>query len=242
MTQIVPVILLFGGSAIAHKMRIAMGYRSRNEVHTLALPLSPIRQILTSRHWNWKTPVRLARNLLWSRAGLRTPKGWSAQRIDPIELLRSPAPWPVEADCGLLLERDPELFQYLAACPLAGGAFFLAIRDSKVAGYFCLTFPPGQARIADMWTVSADVDDWAHTYALAVQQASRHPGANEITAAATSKVALTALERCGFHTRGVDPVQLFDPRGQVPANLPIGVQLIDGDAAFLSSADPNYLT
>jgi hypothetical protein len=28
----------------------------------------------------------------------------------------------------------------------------------------------------------------------------------------------------------------------VPANLPIGVQLIDGDAAFLSSADPNYLT
>src|SRR5713226_2022657 len=67
MAELVPVNFVYGGSEAARKMRFAMGYRSRNEVRTLALPLRPLRQIVTSHRWNWKTPGRLARNFLWSR-------------------------------------------------------------------------------------------------------------------------------------------------------------------------------
>jgi len=240
MTKIVPVIFLFGGSEIARKMRTAMGFRLRNEVRTLALPLRPVRQILTSQ-WNWRTPARLARNLLWSRTA-RLAGEWQAEPIDPLQLSQSRVPWPAGGADTLFLERDPALFQYLAGCPLTGAAFFLVIRDSKTAGYFCLTFPPGQARIADAWTPSTQVEDWANIYALAIHQASSHPGVNEVTACSASATSLAALEKCGFHTRIVDMVQLLDPGGQVPAGLPLQVQLIDGDSSFLSGVNPAYLT
>jgi hypothetical protein len=242
MTRIVPVIFLFGGTEIAFKVRAAMGFRPRNEVRTLALPLRPLRQILTSKRWNLKTPARFARNLLWSRRVPRAATTWRVQRVDPIELVQARIPWPAATPESLLLERDPELFQYLAACPLTGADFFLAIRDSQPAGYFCLTFPPGQARIADAWAASNQAEDWGQTYALAVRQASQHPGVNEIIAAAAGEESLAALERCGFHTRAVDPVQIFDPRAQVPPGLPLLVQLADGDAAFRHTANPDYLT
>jgi len=242
MTKIVPVIFLFGGTEIAPKVRTAMGYRSRNDVRTLALPLRPVRQILSSKRWNLKTPARLARNLLWSRQSPQGERGWHAQRIDPLDLSKSGVPWPACDPQALLLERDAELFQYLTACPLTNPAFFLAIRDSEPAGYFCLTFPPGQARIADAWAVSNRVEDWTRIYALAIGQASRHPGVNEITAAAANEASFYGLERCGFHTRAIDPVQIFDPRGQVPPGLPLQVQLIDGDAAFRNIGNPDYMT
>jgi hypothetical protein len=242
MTKIVPVIFLYGGSEIARKMRAAMGFRSRNEAHTMALPLRPLHQVLTSNRWNWKTPARFARNLLWSRLKRLRLGGWQVQPIDPLELSQSHVPWPVGGPQNLQLKRDPELFQYLAACPLTGASFFLAIRGSEPIGYFCLTFPPGQARIADAWTVSTQVEDWAHMYALAVQQTYQHPGVNEITAAALGEISLRALQKCGFHSRAVDPVQIFDPQGQVPLGIPLQVQLIDGDAAFRNTANPDYLT
>jgi hypothetical protein len=242
MTKIVPVIFLFGGTEVACKVRTAMGYRSRNEVRTLALPLRPVRQILSSRRWNWKMPARFARNLMWSRGGPQADNGWRAQPIDPLELSRSRVPWPAGDPQALLLERDAELFQYLTACPLTNPAFFLAMRDSEPAGYFCLTFPPGQARIAYAWVVSNQVEDWTRIYALAIQQAAQHAGVNEITAAAPNEASFYALERCGFHTRAIDPVQIFDPRGQVPPGLPLQVQLIDGDAAYRNTGNPDYLT
>jgi hypothetical protein len=242
MTKIVPVSFLYGGSEIARKMRTAMGFRTCNEAYTMALPLRPIRQILTSSRRNWKTPVRLVRNLFWSRLKTLEAGGWQVQPIDPVELSQARVPWPAGGRQALQLTRDPELFQYLAACPLTGVAFFLAIRGSEPCGYFCLTFPPGQARIADAWTVSDHLEDWTHTYALAVQQAYQHPGVNEITAAASTDISLRALQKCGFHTRAVDPVQLLDPRGEVPPGIPLQVQLIDGDAAFRNTANPDYLT
>ena len=242
MAQRVPVNFVYGGTEIARKMRFAMGYRPRNEVQTLALPLRPLRQILTSQRWNWKTPARFARNVLWSRRKPGLPGRWRAQPVDPLEINGANVPWPVRASHSLTLERNPELFEYLSDCPVAPGAFFIAMHDNEPAGYFFLTFPPGQARIADAWISSGQIDDWAEFYALAVAQACRRPGVNEVTAAAAGKVALAALEQCGFRIRGTDPVQLYDPQKHVPPDLPLDVQLIDGDAAFRNSAGPDYLT
>ncbi len=69
-----------------------------------------------------------------------------------------------------------------------------------------LTFPPGQARIADAWISSSQMEDWIEFYALAVKQACGRRGVNEVTAAADSDMALAALEKCGFRIRGRDPV------------------------------------
>jgi GNAT superfamily N-acetyltransferase len=241
MAKRVPVNFVYGGTEVARKMRFAMGYRPRNDVHTLALPLHPLRQIVTS-HWNWKTPARLARNLLWSRRKPVPPSRWRAHQVDPLEISGSNVPWPVRNSHRLMLERNPELFEYLSDCPVAPGAFFLAARDAEPVGYFCLTFPPGQARIADAWISSSQIEDWIQLYALAVEQAYGRRGVNEVTAAAVSDMALAALEKCGFRIRGRDPVQLYDPQKHVPPDLPLDVQLIDGDAAFRNSAGPDYLT
>jgi hypothetical protein len=141
-----------------------------------------------------------------------------------------------------MLQRNPELFEYLSNCPIAPGAFFLALRGAEPVGYFCLTFPPGQARIADAWISSSQAEDWIQFYALAVEQAYRRPGVNEVTVAAASGIALAALETSGFRIRARDPVQLYDPQKRVPPDFPLDVQLIDGDAAFRNSAGPGYLT
>jgi len=242
MAQRVPVNFVYGGTEIARKMRFAMGYRPRNDVQTLALPLRPLRQILTSHRWNWKTPARLARNLLWSRRKPVLANPWRAQPVDPLKIGGSSVRWPGRNSHRLTLERNPELFEYLSDCPVAPGAFCLAMRGSEPAGYFCLTFPPGQARIADAWIASSRIEDWIQCYALAVEQACARPGVNEVTAAAASEIALTALGKCGFRIRARDAVQLYDPQKHVPPDLPLDVQLIDGDAAFRNSAGPDYLT
>ena len=242
MAKRVPVNFVYGGSEIARKMRFAMGYRPRNDVHTLALPLRPLHQVLTSQRWNWKTPARLGRNLLWSRRKPVPPNRWRAQPVGPLEIMGASVPWPVRNSHRLMLERNAELFQYLSDCPVAPGAFFIAMRDTEPVGYFYLTFPPGQARIADAWISSSHIEDWIQFYALAVEQAHRRPGVNEVTAAAAGDVALAALEKCGFRIRACDPVQLYDPKNYVLPDLPLDVQLIDGDAAFRNSAGPDYLT
>jgi hypothetical protein len=105
-----------------------------------------------------------------------------------------------------------------------------------------LTFPPGQARIADVWISSTQIEDWSQLYALAVEQACGHQEVNEVTAAAAGDIALAALRKCGFRIRARDAVQLYDPQKLVPPDLPLDVQLIDGDAAFRSTAGPDYLT
>jgi hypothetical protein len=242
MAKLVPVNFLFGGGEASRKMYFAMGYRPRNEVRTLALPLHPLRQIVTSNRWNWKTPGRLARNLLWSRRKALPADGWHAQPVAPLEISRAGVPWPAGNPRTLMLERNPELFEYLSNCPAARAAFFLAIRDSEPAGYFCLMFLPGQARIADAWVASTRVEDWIQTYALAIELASRRPGVNEVTAAAAGEIPFAALESCGFHVRATDSVQVFDPKKHVPPDLPLDVQLIDGDAAFRNTANPDYLS
>lgn len=241
MAKRVPVNFVYGGSEIARKMRFGMGYRPRNDVHTLALPLRPVRQILNSS-WNWKTPARLARNLLWSRSKPVLTSQWRAHPVDSLKISASNVPWPVRHSHRLMMERNPELFEYLSDCPIAPGALFLAMRDTEPVGYFCLTFPPGQARIADAWISSTQIEDWIQFYALAVEQACGRPGVNEVTAAAANEAALAALEQCGFRIRGRDPVQLYDPQKLVPPELPLDVQLIDGDAAFRNSGGPDYLT
>src|SRR6185436_11016986 len=125
-------------------------------------------------------------------------------------------PLPLRNSRSLILERNAELFEYLRDCPVAPGAFFLAMRDANPVGYFCLTFAPGQARIADAWISSSQIEDWIQFYALAVDQASARPEVNEVTAAAVSEIALAALENCGFRTRARDAVQLYDPQKHVP--------------------------
>lgn len=242
MAELTPVSFLYGGSEAALKVYFAMGYRPRNEVRTLALPLHPLRQIVTSHRWNWKTPGRLARNFLWSRRKALPAHGWHAQPVAPGEISGAGVPWPAGNPRTLLLERNPELFEYLSNCPAVRSDFFFAICDSEPAGYFCLTFPPGQARIADAWVASSRVEDWVQMYALAIDLASRGPGLNEVTAAAAGEIPFAALEMCGLHVRAREPVQLFDPKKQVPPDLPLDVQLIDGDAAFRNTANPDYLT
>jgi hypothetical protein len=239
MVEAGPVAYVLGGTEIARKVHVAMGFRPHNQMRTFALPIRPIRQLTTSS-WNWKSPARLARNAAWAR---RRPKraaaGWRAQPAPPTAM---GTPVPQAAERALIFDRGTEFFGYLAECPAVRTKFFLTYRNSTAAGYFCLAFAPGQARIVDAWVAPGGIDDWTQTYALAVQEAARDAEVCEVVAATTREDGWQALEVCGFHVRRSAFALLYDPGKRIPADARLDLQQIHGDGCFLHSGRPEYLS
>jgi len=238
MNRIAPVVIVCGGTEVARKAHVAMGFRPRNEVRSMALPLRPFHQILTSRR-NWKMPARLMRNLVWSLRRRGASPRWTAREESRLDPRRCEVPSKSKL---ISFERSSEMFTYLSECPAARIRSYLSLRDSQPAGYFCLSFVAGQARIADAWINSERSEDLRENFALAVRQAVSEPEVNEITALAPDPISADALVACGFRERSRDPVFLLDPHARVPPGAGIAFQMIDGDAAFLSTGTPDYLT
>jgi hypothetical protein len=242
MARLVPVVNIVGGGDMTRRMLVPMGFRPRNDVRTFVCPLRPVRQLLTSS-WNWRSPARLARNSIWNAAASKPlGAGWMAREVKPEDLAAAGIPWPSSTGQTIVFERNPSMFCHLAECPSARSAFFAVFRGTALAGYFCLVFTPGLARIVDASASSWEVNDWVETFKLALREARRHPDANEVTALATAEWAGKALELSGFHCRAINPVFLRDPEKRVPTGVTLDFQQIHGDGAFLHNGTPAYVS
>ncbi len=230
-----------GGTEVAQKVIAQTGYRPVGEIKYYSRPLHAWRQFRTHSQRDFKLPARLVRNFLWSRrAGVKAPGGWSAERIAPEQI---PAEiLPRSSSKVTACERGPELFRYLQDCPTARHELYLAHRDGRPTGYFVLSLPPGQARVADSWVVGDGMEDWKALYALAVHTAYKNTRAGEITACSALKAGQEALEALRFRAHLTLPVMLFDPKKRLAGTPPIHFQMIDNDFSFLHQGKPDYQT
>jgi len=241
MFQLADVAYVLGGTAEARRMQAPMGFRPRNRVHLMARPLRPFRQIAVDPRWNWKTPARLARNIWWSASGggPSDPR-WSASPCALADLMDNVP--VVDEEPGEMRFGDlRELLASLAECPSVRCALYLVRRDGRPHGYFCMTWAPGQARIVAC-SVRGSAAEWAQLYRLALDQARSDRRVSEIVTAAATDAQRQALETCGFHSRYADEIALYDRRGRVPADARLHWEMIHGDAAYLHSGRPQFLT
>jgi hypothetical protein len=116
---------------------------------------------------------------------------------------------------------------------------YLLEKDGQPRGYFLLTHPPGQVRLADCWLDADDPFDWCSLLHCAVREAHRRPDAAELVVWGSDPLLASCLEECGFHPRSSRPVQILASKScNLPANASLRVQMLDCDAAFLHTGSP----
>jgi len=239
--QLADITFVVGGTEAARRTRAAMGLRPQNRVQIVARPLHPFRQISSDPSWNWKTPARLLRNVAWNlRRDISASKDWSVAYASPAQLEESLRPRPLES--FQFFGQTTALVKYLAECPIIRFALCIVRRREQPVGYFCLSYAPGQARIADCSLIDPTPENWVELYRLATAEADRDSSANEIVAWSVTDAQRSALETCGFHVRSDEQIMISDAARRVPATAAIYLQMIHTDMAFLHSGLPSYLT
>lgn len=226
-----------GGSEATHKLRPALGFREWSRIGIYARVVAPVRHALTHPARNWKLPGRVVRSLLQPAAG-RTR--WRAEAVSPAQI---PADFPFAQTVGTLVPfvRTAATLRYWSQCPAAGFRIFRAWEGTRSRGYFCLTLPPGQARIVDAWTPTTELDDWTELYRLAAETAAGLPGVCELRAEAAPAGCREALVRSGFQLRREEPLMVRDRRQRLPVGAELHFQPLDGDGAFWHAGIPDYL-
>ncbi len=239
MRQCLPLtdsLLAIGGSQDARPLFPRMNWLRRLAGMTqYARPLRPLRQILRSK-LDWKTPARLARNVLWNAQGLPASKAWSAARVSQFAEV-----WQPRADVPVLL-RTKEWMNYLLDCPAASMEAYLVLHDKQPRGHFLLARVGPQTRIVDLVVDTEDHQDWVDAIASAVRQAALQPDACEVAAASSLPLFCRALEACGFHERGRVPVYIADPKNKIADAALVEITLAVGDGFYFSSPEWPFWT
>lgn len=238
----VPRMYTIGGTEDTTAVLPRMGFETINQHHLAAKPLRPLRQALTHQRRNWKLPVRLLRNLAWSRRGAGdAAAGWDAVPIaDPGT---APQAWWVDPKDGTQCLRTADWYRYILSSPGPSFELYDLRRDGESQGFFCLSRCPGQTRIADYRIVGRPSDEsWLALAALATEQARRSPDAAEITAWTSHEAFLSALEAVGFRKQRTDPVRCNKEEYRASAGEPCFFTGLDSDFAYLHSAGFDYAT
>ncbi len=234
------VSFCIGGTDIAKATVRRAGFQSVRQMYMLACPLRPLRQALTHQWRNWKLPLRFARNAMWAARAATPPPGWTADAIAPEHL---PADVLPQAKSNLMVvTRTPELFAYFERCPGARFRLWLVKKDDRPCGYFCLSFVPGQVRIADAWVSTQDLSSWHSLYALAMQAALAQGSAAEILTGVTYNLAHQAALAAGFRSVGQEDVMAYDPSGYFSPSVEVHLQVMENDISCLHAGRIEYVT
>jgi hypothetical protein len=233
--QLGQALLAVGGSAQTLQILPRVGFRPMGCVTGYVRTLHPLRLLkgggLSS---GWRIVPRIARSFAWA---LRAPgthsAGWLARRIGADEVSSIAGVLPVPARGMAVLERSAASLSYVLSCPVVPMALFALEQAGRVRGYFLLACAPGQVRIADCWVDSDEPADWRAMILCAVEQARRDRQAAEVVIWANDALLAQVLPSCGFHARLEVPIQLRPADASCMPPLPLRVQMLDCDAAYL---------
>jgi hypothetical protein len=227
-------LLAVGGSAETQQILPHVGYCPAGAVTGYVRPLFPLRLLSADGVPLGRTLARIARNAAWTLAApTRRGAEWQARRLAGADIEQIATVLPRSVRGMAVLERSIELFRYMLACPIVPMALFAVERAGRMRGYFLLASAPGQVRIADCWLDSDEPGDWRAMILCAVEEARRDPQAAEVVIWANDRLLAESLRACGFHARVRIPVQLRAAAGLAKPPLPLRVQMLDTDAAFL---------
>jgi len=230
--ELTGTMINIGGTAEARILLPQIGFQARVERHRYARVLRPWRHFQQARPKDWKSPLRLARDLgalgrIFSDAGALVARRADGPPDFPAEVLPDPA-----VTNQTVCERSPELVAYTLACPAARMDAFVLERDHAPAGYFLLSRIGFECRIADLWIRSNDPRVWAEAYAAATAAASSDPGINEVTAAASAPLETGALQRAGFRRTHSEPVFVKDPENRLADRKDFAIGFLENDGYY----------
>ena len=243
MTSFTDTVLAVGGSEETQKVAPAIGFRITGHCAQYAKVLRPWRQMQTYQAWNWKSPVRLVRNSVWS-FGDGACDGWRWRAVHSISSEMTVAPESGYISC----KRTPGQLEYLLTCPSARMSAFLLEQQGRPRGYGLLAHIAGQTRLADLQLAGpAGPADWTAAYSLAIAAAKADPDACELVTYACLPHRAEALTSCGFRLTHSEPVYLLDPRKRLVQDaaspmLALDLQMADGDEFFLYDPARPYWT
>lgn len=235
------VLLAIGGSAQTQRILPLIGFHDVGVVTGYVRTMHPTRLLQSGRLPPGKLLPRFARSLLWTLGARAAPgSDWQVRRLGAADLAAVAQVLPVPTRGIAVLERSAELFHYALACPIVPMALHVIERAGRVRGYFLLASAPGQVRIVDCWVDSDERTDWRALILCAVAQARRDGQAAEVVIWASDPLLADALGECGFHARQVVAVRLRVAEGAPMPALPLRLQMLDSDAAFLHDGVASY--
>jgi hypothetical protein len=230
LTKTYDFVYSIGGSEMTQSILPKFGFRTVADAQTWARPIRPWRQMFHHQSKGWRLPLRLARNIWWSRAPARTvPRGWAT--IEP----------GAEGFTPLASERDASFFRYLAQCPTARCLTFHIVNDGRKAGCFALSVVGEQARLAGVWLENPSAANCLAAFQLAQDAALRCTAASELVLRCATEVGAAAAAQAGMRLRARTPVFLFR-NGVAAEGLPLQFHLCDNDSVFWEEPDAGFLT
>jgi hypothetical protein len=237
------VVLHVGGTAQARQLVPHLGLERHADIELYSRVLRPFRHYRVRPRFDYRAPLRLARNVAWSMAGLpRAPRRWTAERIEWFEEGMLPDFSRAAGSCFTAPARSAALLNYVLRCPGAGFSAFLVKEAGATRGFFVLAHVGGQTRIADLLINSTEAGDWTASYALALGEAARDPRACEVAAAASTPLEKQALKDAGFRRRGYEPVWIGDAEHALPGAAPLHISMLEWDGAYLYNPSDPFLT
>jgi hypothetical protein len=228
LTKSYDFVYSIGGSEMTETILPRFGFRVAAAASTFARPLRPWRQALHHQHRDARLPLRLARNLWWSKAPVRARmERWAACEI-------------AADDSGGLAamagEREGTFLRYLEQCPMIRLFRFQVREDHRPAGFFVLAAGRRQTRLAAAYLEVPTPEGWRAVHQLAQDAARRHTGTAELAGRTADETSALAAVQAGMRLRGQTRVFLFSkgPHGERP---PLDFQMWDSDSVFLDRGD-----
>lgn len=227
-------LLGIGGSQDTLTIMPKLGFQPSGDVTGYVRTLAPLRILRRPVPSLWKLVPRIARSALWSISAPRPDLGgWEVCRIEIGDVDRVCASLPAPRPGLAVLGRNAEVLRQALVCPIVPMELYALERSGQIGGYFLLSYAPGQARLADCWMDSGDLEDWRAVVNAVVLQAQCKGGIAELTAWSSDPVLEQALRACGFHARLRLPIYLRPAnRERIPSET-LRVQMLDDDAFYL---------
>lgn len=205
------VMINIGGTEGARRVLPTIGFTARGELHHYTRVLRPWHHLRQSGRMDWKTPLRLARDVLAARSPVKV------RRMDADPAATQP----------VVCARTPELLAYVLGCPAA-----MVEEHAFDGGVFLLSRVGKQCRIADLWMQSSRPHDWAAAYTAAAAAASTDPNTTEVTIGASHPLQIEALRQAGYRQAHAEPVFVRDPGHLLGDRSDLALSFLENDAFF----------
>lgn len=228
------LVVAVGGSQQTRKILPLLGYAHCGDVSGFVRTLSPLAILGRPSPSRWKVLPRMARSLLWALAapGADTAD-WRVRRIGTQEIEEVCQGLPAQMRGTAVFERSPALLRHALSCPILPVELYVLERAGRVGARLALSYAPGQARIADMWSACDEPADWRAVIHAAVDRARRQRGLAELIVWSSDPDLSRILQDCGFHARLTLPIYLKAAAGTAMPHDIMRIQMLDSDAFYL---------
>ena len=237
------VLIGIGGSSYTREILPKFGYKKGGAFRRYVYVARPWQQILTSRGYNWKTPLRFIRNAASRLKRIPSPpSNWKTEKV-----LRFESSLVSILDRGASAVRPRSLrtaaaLNYMLDCPAAEFSGYVISDAQQVRGYFVLAKVGRQARIAEIQNHAAHSSDWAPICSIAAHTACEDPRVSEVIVG-TSRVEIgESFERIGFWTRRIEPIFYYDWRKRMDPNVRFELSFLDNDFSFFYNPQNPYIS